>query len=53
MKFSQQPKPTPNGFKMIALTDAMNTYTFAAILDTRKAGSKENYIFKLVRKVGR
>ncbi len=54
MKFSQQPKPTPNGFKMIALNDAKNAYTYAAILDTRETGTaKEKYILKLVGKVGK
>jgi hypothetical protein len=54
MKFSQQPKPTPNGFKMIALNDAKNAYTYAAILDTRETGTdKEKYIRKLIGKLGK
>jgi hypothetical protein len=54
MKFIQQPKPTPNGFKMIALNDSKNAYTYAAILDIHLSGrSKDYYIFKLARKVGK
>jgi hypothetical protein len=54
MKFSQQPKPTPHGFKMIALNDSKNAYTYAAVLDIRLPGrSKDYYIFQLARKVGK
>ncbi len=56
MKFSQQPKPSPNGFKMIALNDVKNknVYTYAAILDKRETGTdKEKYILKLVGEVGK
>jgi hypothetical protein len=56
MKFSQQLKLSPNGFKMIALNDVKNknVYTYAAILDKRETGTdKKKYILKLVGKVGK
>jgi hypothetical protein len=51
-KFVKQPKPTPNGFKLIGLVDAKSAYTYHAIFDTReKILRKHFYILKLAEKL--
>jgi hypothetical protein len=48
-KFTQQPKPTPNGFKLIGLVDAKTAYTYSAVIDTREKDlAKYHYVLQLV-----
>jgi hypothetical protein len=51
-KFVKQPKPTPNGFKLIGLVDAKSAYTYDAIVDTREKNLRKHfYILKLAEKL--
>ena len=36
MTFSQQPKPTPNGFKVIGVVDSVSSYVFNSVIDSRE-----------------
>jgi hypothetical protein len=48
LAFTQQPKPTPNGLKMIAVVDSKNAYFLSGQLDTRSGSSKQQIILDLV-----
>eukprot|EP00475_Leptophrys_vorax_P014379 TRINITY_DN2075_c0_g1_i15.p1 TRINITY_DN2075_c0_g1~~TRINITY_DN2075_c0_g1_i15.p1 ORF type:complete len:551 (+),score=109.36 TRINITY_DN2075_c0_g1_i15:228-1880(+) len=51
LTFSQQPKPTPDGFKLISVVCAKTAYLFNAVIDERIPGlSKEEYVMQLVEK---
>jgi hypothetical protein len=46
--FSQQPKPTPNGFKLIGSADAKTAYTYSFIVDIREQNKKKfQYVLQL------
>jgi hypothetical protein len=47
MVFKQQPKPTPNGFKVIGIVDAEIPYVYHGIIDQRDKKAKAEIIYDL------
>ncbi len=49
--FNQQPKPTPDGFKIIAFADASNGLTFDAEIDMKDGKSKSLCIMTMIKRL--
>lgn len=47
MTFSKQPKPTPDGFKVIALVDPESGYFYTGLVDEKQKGKpKSEYVIE-------
>jgi hypothetical protein len=52
MTFSKQPKPTPDGFKVIALVDPESGYFYTGLVDEKQKGKpKSEYVIELTEKL--